>query len=453
MNFPHNHNRLYQSSHIPITDQSPREIAAIPQANGFTLIELLVVIAIIGILAAMLFPIFAKARDKARQTTCSSNQRQLAIALQMAAQDHDESFPNFATLIQYLGATPALQKCPSSTQSVGYLLNYRIANKSLGDVEQLTGSQPDPCNVFLTVDGISPATSATNSRVYFEDIARRHQEKAVVSYLDGHVALLGMPDLSALLPERAFTGSLKIYCSGVPTIVLQQVITAYQQEYQTAFGRTPSFIIESGQNAALATKIRTQRDGDLFIPADDSYINQLSGERLCQSNGWTLIPQFPMIVVQQGNPKGVKDFSDLITRVYDGSVTLASGDPETGFVAGIVKKQVLKMGLDWTTFKQQIDLIFPTLGGVQTAMVQGSADAALLWDKTATSLPTLSVVRDTALETNISYIKATPLTVQAHQYEAMQFARYLGSSNKGLVTLKNAGLSIVTTGPNWNGFE
>ena len=62
-------------------------------SGGFTLIELLVVIAIIAILAAILFPVFAQAREKARATACTSNLKQLDLALMMYGQDYDENMP------------------------------------------------------------------------------------------------------------------------------------------------------------------------------------------------------------------------------------------------------------------------------------------------------------------------------------------------------------------------
>ena len=61
--------------------------------HGFTLIELLVVIAIIAVLAALLFPAFAKAREQARQTTCLNNLRQVGLGIKSYIEDHDEQFP------------------------------------------------------------------------------------------------------------------------------------------------------------------------------------------------------------------------------------------------------------------------------------------------------------------------------------------------------------------------
>jgi prepilin-type N-terminal cleavage/methylation domain-containing protein/prepilin-type processing-associated H-X9-DG protein len=94
---------------------------------AFTLIELLVVIAIIAILAAILFPVFAQAREAARKSTCMSNLKQVATALMMYKQDYDQRYPCSGTLPQGGINGPRSNACGSNLQRLmGGGLNYLL---------------------------------------------------------------------------------------------------------------------------------------------------------------------------------------------------------------------------------------------------------------------------------------------------------------------------------------
>ncbi len=102
--------------------------------SGFTLIELLVVIAIIAILAAILFPVFAQARAKARQASCLSNLRQIGVGIYMYAQDYDEILPG-NTPLNTNGITDARWPAPATTahspgfsEPLGWMQPYDPAN-------------------------------------------------------------------------------------------------------------------------------------------------------------------------------------------------------------------------------------------------------------------------------------------------------------------------------------
>ncbi|HEU4751864.1 MAG TPA: DUF1559 domain-containing protein [Armatimonadota bacterium] len=150
-------------------------------AAGFTLIELLVVIAIIAILAAILFPVFAQAREAARKASCGSNVRQLGLAVRMYTQDYDERFPfggwfpngndgtgEWQNTVAPYVKNKGIYRCPSSTDMdedpanpqawawnrnpVSYLYNNQLA-RDRSPVPDSAVNAPADC--WMLVDGHS----------------------------------------------------------------------------------------------------------------------------------------------------------------------------------------------------------------------------------------------------------------------------------------------------------
>src|SRR5204862_4622820 len=101
--------------------------------RGFTLIELLVVIAIIAILAAILFPVFAQAREAARKTSCLSNCKQMGLACMMYVQDYDEMYPCNSWDTPYIGTADTDFKNPNYLTAMHWVFRVQpyIKNRQI----------------------------------------------------------------------------------------------------------------------------------------------------------------------------------------------------------------------------------------------------------------------------------------------------------------------------------
>ncbi len=165
-------------------------------AGGFTLIELLVVIAIIAILAAILFPVFAKAREKARMTACTSNEKQIAVAINMYCQDNDETIfpdPGSQAWPSYLGAynEPTVYDCPTGMGkgdrgNPEYAFNQMLCGNALGDIKQAA-------SMLMLTDRLmnpkidNPGALMRCSQTPTMDCDNRHNGGANFAFMDGHV--------------------------------------------------------------------------------------------------------------------------------------------------------------------------------------------------------------------------------------------------------------------------
>jgi type II secretory pathway pseudopilin PulG len=162
---------------------------------------------IIAILAAILFPVFAKAREKARQTSCINNQKQITTAGLMYAQDHDEMMPGADVFWGAISIDKGVLKCPTKSRLAnGYVYANLVAGKALGEL-------PNPDTTAVCGDGATTTVQAATT-VYEATYdgaayltadydATRHGGRMVASYLDGHQELIGTAPATSGLPLKA----------------------------------------------------------------------------------------------------------------------------------------------------------------------------------------------------------------------------------------------------------
>jgi prepilin-type N-terminal cleavage/methylation domain-containing protein/prepilin-type processing-associated H-X9-DG protein len=224
-----------------------------PRARiGFTLIELLVVIAIIAILAAILFPVFARAREKANQASCLSNLKQLELSLLMYVSDNDQSYPrspnglyganrdavNNAAYVLWPNQiypyvlNQAMYLCPSDfyiagscggANSGGYA--YKGSPMTAGSyginmmLPGLTAAQIDyPAEMMGLTDANSPEVGPRNSAAHdqiccdsYPSAPARHNGGANQSYNDGHAKWISMSSIPDLGSATNFTDTAGLH--------------------------------------------------------------------------------------------------------------------------------------------------------------------------------------------------------------------------------------------------
>ena len=202
--------------------------------KGFTLIELLVVIAIIAILAAILFPVFAKAREKARQSSCQSNLKQIALSMNMYSQDYDECFPAQKDAVESTAYVDYHQDFLSTYENdddnaswIGSLAPYMKSTKifvcpTIGTggkaipvtyaanayvLNTIASGLLKPTETVLIIDFPQVTTAETYTKIAYDITPNTgmsvHSDGANIGFIDGHVKWMKGSDAATKLVWKA----------------------------------------------------------------------------------------------------------------------------------------------------------------------------------------------------------------------------------------------------------
>jgi prepilin-type N-terminal cleavage/methylation domain-containing protein/prepilin-type processing-associated H-X9-DG protein len=298
------------------------------RTHGFTLIELLVVIAIIAILAAILFPVFAKAREKARQASCQSNEKQIGLALLQYYQDYDEKFP--AGDYNGQAPVPASTTAPTigtaGTDGIGWAgQDYGYA-KSTGLFKCPSDStQTNGTNVAVSygmnsnVVGLSQAalTSPASTVLLFEV---NNDTAAIASYDEGAGVGYGVNTVFMSPVGNGLQGGLfDSVVAGSATPVYDQSKGATSTQYATGpiSGQYSTSLTGFSEFTAL-TGLHT--DGSNYLAAD-GHVKWFKGEKV--SGGVSAASATTAQTVNSG--------TGAMTGAASGTGALGTG---TGYAAG-----------------------------------------------------------------------------------------------------------------------
>lgn len=250
--------------------------------------------------------------------------------------------------------------------------------------------------------------------------------------LFGLLIMLAQSD-SSPVADRG-TGSsarstILLYCAASNRVVVE----AIREKYKAEFGNDVD--IQYGASQTLLSSIEVSRTGDLYLPADDSYLKIASDKQLIKKE-YPLARMKLVIAVSQGNPKKIDSLQSLLRE----DIIFVQANPDAAAV-GKLTKEILQPTGFWTELEQATAGYRTTVTDVANDVTVGAADAAIIYDAVLSAYPSLEGIEVPEFEAHQAEIVVGVLNHAENPVGASHFARYLAAEDRGQQLYKDFGFN------------
>jgi molybdate transport system substrate-binding protein len=221
----------------------------------------------------------------------------------------------------------------------------------------------------------------------------------------------------------------------------KSVVEAIRQEYQRETGREVQ--IQYGPSQTLLASAEIAKSGDLYLPADDSYLG-IARERQILAEQIDLAQMRAVIAVPQGNPLQITSLADLLRS----EIRLAQANPEAAAIGKLTRDHLLKQE-QWEPLKAKTAVFKMTVNDVLNDVNIGAVDAGIVFDGVLHDYPKLEAVNLPELNDLRAKVAVGVLKFSKQPTAALHFARYLSARDKGLVRYREHGYEPVA-GDKWS---
>lgn len=258
----------------------------------------------------------------------------------------------------------------------------------------------------------------------------------LLGFLASVALLAGLVGLLAWDPEKWFarespTEPLVVYCAAG----IRGPVEAVAKEYEAAYGVPVQ--IQYGGSQTLLAGIEVSRRGDLYVPADDSYLQAARDKNLIDET-IPLARMHPVLVVRRGNPRNLRTLDDVLKP----DVRVAQGNPDATAIGSLTRTALQKAGR-WDALHARTAVYKLTVNDVANDVQVGAADAGIVWDTTVRQTAGLEAVALPELAGVRAHVWATVLRDTKNPTAALKFARFLAARDRGLKQFAGHGFDPV----------